>query len=414
MRENLARLLALSCYRVIALPRWYTCLMLRVYADHGATTPVDPRVVQAMLPFFSDKFGNASSVHQWGQEAREAVDVARERIAAAIGANPSEVVFTSGATESDNFAVLGAAYANEGKGRHLIISSVEHHAVLEPCRFLESRGWHVAYLPVDRYGMVDPDDVRTAIRDDTVLISVMHSNNEIGTIEPVAEIGRLARERGVLMHTDAAQSVGILPLSVDDLSVDLLSMSSHKRYGPKGVGALYIRKGATVSRIQHGGSHERNRRGGTENVPAIVGFGTAIEIAVASVEDEASRLRRFRDRLIEGLRHIEGAHLNGHPTRRLPGNVNFSFEGVDSESVLMALDFQGVAASSGSACTSGSLEPSHVLTAIGLPPEIAAGTVRLSLGRENVDGEIEHLLLVVPDVIESLRGASRRMSKAVR
>ncbi len=394
--------------------RWYTGPMLRVYADHGATTLVDPRVVDAMLPFFSSKFGNASSVHQWGQEAREAVDVARERVAGAVGATPAEIVFTSGATESDNFAILGAAYANDAKGRHLVTSSVEHHAVLEPCRFLESRGWEVTYLPVDRHGTVDPDDVRRAIRDDTVLVSVMHANNEIGTIEPVAEIGRRARERGVLMHTDAAQSTGLLSINVDDLSVDLLSMSAHKRYGPKGIGALYVRKGAKVSRIQHGGSHERNRRGGTENVPGIVGFGAAIEIALDSKEEEAARLERLRDRLIQSLRGIEGAHLNGHPTRRLPGNVNFSFEGVDSESLLMALDFQGVAASSGSACTSGSLEPSHVLAAIGLPAEIAAGTVRLSLGRGNTEAEIDALAHVVPEVVGSLRAATRRMSKAAR
>lgn len=388
--------------------------MMRVYVDHGATTPIDPRVVETMLPFFSEKFGNASSVHRWGQEAREAVDAARERLAAAIGAKPAEIVFTSGATESDNFALLGTAYANETMGRHLITSSVEHHAILEPCRFLEGRGWDVTFLPVDRYGVVDPDDVHRAIRDDTVLVSVMHANNEIGTLEPIAEIGRIARERGVLMHTDAAQSVGILPVDVAGLSVDLLSMSAHKRYGPKGIGALYIRKGANVQRIQHGGSHERNRRGGTENVPAIVGFGKAIEIACESMDEEAAHLRRLRDRLIEDLSGIEGAHLNGHPDERLPGNVNFSFEGVDSESILMALDFQGVAASSGSACTSGSLEPSHVLTAIGLPPEVAAGTVRLSLGRWNTDAEIDYLVQIFPQMLANLRDASHRMSSAAR
>ncbi len=378
----------------------------RIYVDHGATTPTDPRVVEAMLPFFSEKFGNASSVHQFGQEAREAVERSREIIASAVGASPQEIVFTSGATEADNFAVLGAAWAHESRGRHIITSPVEHHAVLEPCRVLESRGFRVTYLPVDRTGRVDPDDVRRAICDDTILISVMHANNEIGTLEPVGEIGRLARERGILMHTDATQSVGILPADVNALSVDLLSMSAHKRYGPKGVGALYMRKGSKVTRVQHGGAHERNRRAGTENVPAIVGFGTAVALALACMEDEADRLRRLRDRLSDGLARLAGAHLNGHPTERLPGTVSVSFEGTDSESILLALDFQGVAASSGSACTSGSLEPSHVLAAVGLPPEIAAGTVRLTLGRGNTDQDVDDLLAMIPDILHALRAAS--------
>jgi len=378
----------------------------RIYVDHGATTPTDPRVVEAMLPFLTEKFGNAGSVHQFGQEARAAVDQAREVIASAIGATPQEIVFTSGATEADNFAVLGAAWANETRGRHIITSTIEHHAVLEPVRFLQSRGFDVSYLPVDRYGRVDPDDVRGAIRADTVLISVMHANNEIGTLEPVAEIGRLARERGILMHTDATQSVGILPVHVGALAVDLLSMSAHKRYGPKGVGALYVRKGSNVARVQHGGSHERNRRAGTENVPAIVGFGAAIAIALDCMSDEAARLRRLRDRLIEGVARLDGAHLNGHPVERLPGNVNVSFEGADSESILLALDLRGVAASSGSACTSGSLEPSHVLSAIGLGPEVAAGTVRLTLGRWNTDEDIDDLRAVLPEVVGDLRAAA--------
>jgi cysteine desulfurase len=384
----------------------------RIYVDHGATTPTDPRVVEAMLPYFTGKFGNAGSVHQFGQEAREAVDRARETVASAIGAVPQEIVFTSGATEADNFAVLGAAWANESRGRHIIASAVEHHAVLEPCRFLEARGWEVSYLPVDRSGRVDPDAVRRAIRTDTVLISVMSANNEIGTFEPVAEIGRIARERGVLMHTDATQSVGIVPVHVEALAVDLLSMSAHKRYGPKGVGALYIRKGSKIARVQHGGSHERNRRAGTENVPAIVGFGAAIAVALASMEEEAPRLRRLRDRLLDGLTRLDGAHLNGDRTERLPGNLNFSFEGTDSESLLLALDFRGVAASSGSACTSGSLEPSHVLTAIGVSPEIAAGTVRLTLGRWTTAPEIDDLLTMFPEILRSLRPAGRRSRPA--
>ncbi len=376
---------------------------MHVYADHGATTPVDARVVSAMLPYFSERFGNASSIHAWGQEAREAVDRAREHVARAIGATPSEIVFTSGATESDNFAALGSAFANESRGRHLVTTTVEHHAVLEACGFLESRGYEVTFVPVDREGRVDPDDVRAAIRNDTILISVMHANNEIGTVEPIETIGRLARERGVLMHTDAAQTVGIMPVHVDELSVDLLSISAHKRYGPKGVGALYVRKGARISRIQHGGSHERNRRAGTENVPAAVGFGEAIRIALESMEEEAARLRVLRDRLAQGLARIDGARLNGSLTDRLPGNVNVSFEGADSESLLMALDFRGVAASSGSACTSGSLEPSHVLSAIGLPPDIAKGTVRFSLGRTTSAADVDYLLHVVPEIVSQLR-----------
>ena len=377
----------------------------RIYVDYGATTPTDPRVVVAMVPYFTEKFGNAGSIHAFGQEAREAVDRAREIVASAIGASPQEMVFTSGATEADNFAVLGAAWANESRGRHLITSSIEHHAVLEPCRFLEGRGFEVTYLPVDRTGWVDPDDVRRAIRPDTILISVMSANNEIGTLEPVAEIGRIARDRGILMHTDATQSVGIMPVHVDALCVDLLSLSAHKRYGPKGVGALYVRKGSKLTRVQGGGSQERNRRAGTENVPGIVGFGAALALALEVMDEEASQLRRLRDRLIDELARLDGAHLNGHRTDRLPGNINLSFEGADSESLLLALDFQGVAASSGSACTSGSLEPSHVLTAIGLRPEIAAGTVRLTLGRWTTSQDVDDLLTIFPEVLRSLRPA---------
>jgi cysteine desulfurase len=376
---------------------------MRVYADHGATTPVDPRVAAAMQPYFSEVFGNASSVHAWGQAAREAVDVAREQVARAVGGDPSGVVFTSGATEADNFAITGTALAHEPRGRHLVVSAVEHHAVLEPCRFLETRGFAVSYVPVDRTGRVDPDDVRGALRDDTILVSVMHANNELGTIEPVAEIGRAVRERGILMHADAAQSAGILPIDVDALSVDLLSLSAHKRYGPKGVGALYVRKGARLLRLQHGGGHERNRRAGTENVPGIVGLGEALRLAGDLMDAEAERLRAFRDRLRTEFAQIPGAHLNGDPTDGLPGTVNVSFEGTDSESLLMALDFRGVAASSGSACTSGSLEPSHVLKAIGLSPDLAKGTIRLSLGRGTTAAEVEYLAAIVREVVASLR-----------
>jgi len=376
---------------------------MRVYADHGATTPVDPRVLAAMLPYFSEEFGNAGSVHAWGQRAREAVDAAREQVARAIGASPAEVVFTSGATESDNFAVVGAALANEDRGRHLVVSAVEHHAVLEPCRFLESRGFAITYVPVDTQGRVDPGRVRGALRADTVLISVMHANNEIGTIQPVAEIGRMARERDILMHSDAAQTAGLVPVDVGDLSVDLLSLSSHKRYGPKGVGALYVRTGARLSRVQHGGAHERNRRAGTENVAGIVGFGAALHLAHDLMAPEAARLRAWRDRLRAAIAEIPGAHLHGDPEDALPGTVSASFEGTDSESLLMALDFRGIAASSGSACTSGSLEPSHVLRAIGVPPDVARGTVRLSLGRGTTADEVEYLIGALAEVVEQLR-----------
>jgi len=376
---------------------------MRVYADHGATTPVDPRVVAAMVPYFSEEFGNAGSLHAWGQTAREAVDVAREQVARALGCAPAEVVFTSGATEADNVAVGGATLANEDRGRHVVVSAVEHHAVLEPCRFLESRGLEVTYVPVDRTGRVDPDDVRRALRDDTILVSVMHANNELGTIQPIAEIGRLVRERGILMHSDAAQTVGILPVDVDALSVDLLSVSAHKRYGPKGVGALYVRHRARLQRVQHGGAQERNRRAGTENVPGIVGFGEALRLALGLMTDEAARLRALRDRFRAALAAIPGAQLNGDPVDGLPGTVSISFEGTDSESLLMALDFRGIAASSGSACTSGSLEPSHVLRAIGLPPTLARGTVRFSFGRATTAADVDYLEAVVPEVIAALR-----------
>ncbi|HEV8338203.1 MAG TPA: cysteine desulfurase family protein [bacterium] len=380
--------------------------MTSIYLDYASTTPVDPRVVAAMAPYLSERFGNAASIHSFGQEAREAVERARQIVAAAIGAcDPEEIVFLSGATEADNFALTGAALAKEPQGRHLIVSAVEHHAVLEPARFLESRGFAVSLLPVDAAGRVDPDAVRAALRPDTTVVSVMHSNNEIGTLQPIAEIGRITREAGVTFHCDAAQSLGILPLDVQTLGVDLLSMSAHKRYGPKGVGALYIRKGTPLVRLLHGGSHERNRRAGTHNTPGIVGFGEAIRLALEAMEEEAPRVAGLRDQLIEGLRPIEGARINGHPRERLPGIVNISFRGADSESLLLALDLRGIAASSGAACTSGSLEPSHVLPAIGLRPEVAAGTLRFSLGRWTTEEEITHLLEILSKVVESVRAA---------
>ncbi|MCS7172999.1 MAG: cysteine desulfurase NifS [Armatimonadetes bacterium] len=380
--------------------------MRRIYLDHASTTPLDPRVLEAMLPYFSERFGNASSVHVLGQEARAAVDEARSILARALGAQPSEVVFTSGATEANNWAILGVAWANEGRGRHIVTSAIEHHAVLEPCRFLEERGWEVTYLPVDRYGRVGPEDVRRAIRDDTVLVSVMHANNEIGTLQPIPEIARICRERGVLVHTDATQSFGAMPLQVDELGVDLLSASAHKRYGPKGVGLLYVRKGTRIAPLLRGGAQERGRRAGTENVPGIVGFGRAVEIALREREAEQARVQRLRDRLIQGLLRIESAHLNGHPTERLPNNVNVSFEGTDSETLLVNLDLAGIAASSGSACTAGSLEPSHVLRAIGLPEGLARGTVRFTLGRWTTEEEVEEALLATEEAVAQVRRVS--------
>jgi len=359
-----------------------------------------------MLPYFTEKAGNASSIHGFGQETRTAVEQARAEVAALIGARPSEIVFTSGATEADNLAVLGVALATEDRGRHIVTSAIEHHAIHEACRFLEERGYEVTYAPVDGRGIVDPDGVRRALRPNTVLVSVMAANNEIGTLQPIEEVGRIARERGVPFHTDATQMIGALPVNVDDLSVDLLSMSAHKRHGPKGIGALYVRTGAPLRRIQHGGSHERGRRGGTENVPGIVGLGEALRVAREEMAGEGARLIALRDRMIREALMIPGARLNGDPALRLPNNVNLSFEETDSQSLVIGLDLQGVAASSGSACTSGSLEPSHVLVALGLPPDLAAGAVRLTLGRGTTEADVAYALEVLRDVVTRLQQAA--------
>ena len=385
---------------------------VRIYLDYAATTPTDPRVVEAMFPYFTEVFGNASSLHAFGQQARAAVDRARRILAEALGCQPSEVVFTSGATEADNWALVGTALAHEARGRHLVVSSVEHRAVLEPARWLAERGWEVTFLSVDRYGQVDPDDVRRALRDDTVLVSVMHANNEVGTVQPVAEVARLARERGVLVHTDATQTFGALPVRVEELGVDLLSASAHKRYGPKGVGLLYVRQGTRLEPLLRGGAHERRRRAGTENVPGIVGFARAVELALAEREVEQARVAALRDRLVRGLLSVEGAFLNGHPTERLPNNAHVSFEGVDSESLLLALDLRGLAASSGSASSAGSLEPSHVLRAMGLPRERVLGAVRFTLGRWTTGAEVDAALELVREAVTELRRASPLWRKA--
>jgi len=381
--------------------------MRRIYLDHAATTPTRPEVVKAMLPFFSDAFGNPSSIYFYGQEAKGAVEEVRTRVAELIGARSEEIIFTSGGTEADNYALKGAAYANERKGNHIITTSIEHNAVLEVCKFLEGRGFKITRLPVDEHGLVDPDDVKRAITDKTIIISVMHANNEVGTIEPVEEIGKIAREAGVCFHSDAVQTVGHIPVSVDELKVDLLAISAHKFYGPKGVGALYVRKGTNLVPLMHGGGQEKRRRAGTENIPAIVGLGKAVELAGQEMGKEAERQAYLRDKLIKGLlEKIDHARLNGHPTRRLPNNVNVIVDFVEGESLLLSLDSEGICASTGSACSSASPEPSHVLLALGLPAEQAHGSLRFTLGRENTDSDVERVLEVLPGIVARLRAMS--------
>lgn len=381
--------------------------MRTIYLDHAATTPAHPEVVEAMLPYFADAFGNPSSIYSYGQKAKGAIEEARTKVAELIGARSEEIVFTSGGTEADNFALKAAAYANEHKGNHIITSAIEHHAVLEVCRFLEKRGFKVSYLPVDKYGLVSPDDVKKAITTKTILISVMQANNEVGTIEPVEEMGDIARDAGVYFHTDAVQAVGHIPVNVDKLKVDLLSISGHKFYGPKGVGALFVRKGTKLVSFMHGGEQEKRRRAGTENVPAIVGLGKAAELAAQGMGKEAEQLARLRDKLIKGLLDtIDHIRLNGHPTRRLPNNVNVSVDFVEGESLLLNLDLEGICASTGSACSSASLEPSHVLLALGLSPEQAHGSLRFTFGRENTDADTERVLEVLPGIVAKLRAMS--------
>ncbi len=381
--------------------------MRRIYFDHAATTPTDPEVAKVMSPYFTDRFGNPSSTYSYGQETKGAIEEARVQVAELIGARDEEIVFTSGGTEADNFAIKGVAFANENKGNHLITTSIEHHAVIETCKFLERKGFRVTYLPVDEYGLVDPNDVQKAITNKSILISVMHANNEVGAIEPIAEIGKIARERGIPFHTDAVQTVGHIPVNVNELGVDLLSMSGHKLYGPKGVGALYIRKGTKLIPFMDGGEQERRRRAGTENVPGIVGFGRAAELARQKMSKEVDRLTYLRDKLIEGiLGRIDHTHLNGHPSRRLPNNINVSFDFVEGESIILTLDLEGVCASTGSACSSSSLEPSHVLLAMGLSPEQAHGSLRFTLGRWTTEEEIELVLDLLARIVAKLRAMS--------
>ncbi len=379
--------------------------MRRVYLDHNASTWVHPEVIEAMLPYFGERFGNPSSIHSFGREAREGVDIARETIAALLRVGKDEIVFTSGGTESDNLAVKGAAGAH-GSG-HIITSQIEHHAVLRTCQALEAQGFTVTYLPVDQYGLVDPEDVHRAIRPDTILITIMHANSEVGAIQPVEAIGRIATERGIPFHTDAVQTFGKVPVDVHAFGIDLLSFSSHKIYGPKGIAGLYIRKGTKMVSIQHGGENERRRRAGTENVPGIVGFGKAVEIRARDMEREAVRVTGLRDRLWGGIQaRVPEVRLNGHPTRRLPGTLNVCFRHVESESIVLGLDLKGIGVSAGSACTSGNVEPSHVLVAMGIPLDWAMGAVRATLGWSNTAEDIEYVLDVLPPVVERLRTVS--------
>ncbi|WP_297198921.1 cysteine desulfurase NifS [Thermanaeromonas sp.] len=387
--------------------------MRKVYLDHSATTPVRPEVLEEMLPYLKEEFGNPSSLYSWGRQAKKAIEEARARVAGLIGAQPEEIVFTSGGTEADNMALIGVAYANQKKGKHIITSSIEHHAVLDTAQYLQRQGFKVTFLPVTPEGLVRVEDVEEAITDETILISIMHVNNEVGTIQPIQEIGKLARERGIIFHTDAVQSVGKIPVNVDELNVDLLSASAHKIYGPKGVGCLYIRKGTRIQPLLHGGGQERKRRAGTENVPGIVGFGKAAELAGQELESEGKRLKALRDKLIDGvLERIDHVQLNGDRERRSPINANFSFKYVEGESILLSLDMKGIAASSGSACTSGSLDPSHVLLAMGIPHEVAHGSVRMTLGRDNTEEDIDYVLEVLPEIIERLRAMSPLYKKA--
>jgi len=381
--------------------------MKRIYLDHAATTPTHPEVLKEMLSYFTDTFGNPSSIHSYGQEAKEAIEEARDKVAELIGARDEEIVFTSGGTEADNFAIKGVAFANENKGDHIITSSIEHHAVIETCKFLERRGFRVTYLPVDEYGLVKSSDVKEAITNKTILISVMHANNEMGTVEPIVEIGGIAREAKICFHTDAVQTVGHIPVDVDELGVDLLSMSAHKLYGPKGVGALYIKKGTKLISFMHGGEQERRRRASTENVPGIVGFGKAAELARREMSEEAERLTNLRDKLIGNiLEQIDHTSLNGHPEKRLPNNANVSIDFVEGESMILNLDLQGICASTGSACSSSSLEPSHVLLAMGLSHEQAHGSLRFSLGKWTTEEEINRVLEVLPRIVTKLRAMS--------
>lgn len=381
--------------------------MNRIYLDNAATTAVSQEVLEKMLPYFTQHFGNASSVYDTGRDARKALEEARRAVADSLHAKPSEIYFTAGGSESDNWAIKGAAYAHQGKGKHIITTQIEHHAVLHTCEYLEKQGFEVTYLPVDEYGLVTAAQVEKALRPDTILISIMAANNEIGTVMPIAEIGRMARECKVLFHTDAVQAIGAMEVDVEEWHVDMLSLSAHKFHGPKGVGALYIRNGVRLDNFIHGGAQERGRRAGTENVAGIVGLGEAIRLATLDLPAHVQKVSALRDALIKGiLEHIPEVRLNGHPAKRLPGNVSVSIRYIEGEAMLLRLDMAGIAASSGSACTSGSLDPSHVLLAIGLPHEIAHGSLRFSLSGDTTREEVDEVIRILPGIIKTLREMS--------
>ena len=374
-----------------------------IYLDHNATTPVDKRVLETMLPYFSEKYGNPSSVYRFAKESELAKEKAREKVAGLIGAKPNEVFFTGCGTESDNLAIKGICFANKECGNHIITSKIEHHAVLNTCKWLEKQGFEISYIGVDEYGIVNLDELEKTITDKTILISIMYANNEVGTIEPIEEIANIARKRDIYFHSDAVQAIGKIPINVKDLSVDLLSLSAHKLYGPKGVGALYIKRGTKIDPLLHGGHHEKNKRAGTENIPGIVGLGVAASIASEDIK-RSKEIKTLRDKLEKGLlKRIDDIKINGHPDKRLDGTLNLCVKYVEGESMLLHLDHSGIAASSGSACTSGSLEPSHVLTAMGLSPEIAHGSLRFSLGKKNTEEEVDRVLEVLPPIVEKLR-----------
>ncbi len=376
--------------------------MRRVYMDHAATTPVAAEVVKIMAPFFSQKYGNASSLHSFGREAKQAIEKGRCAVAGLVGAEPHEVIFTSGGTEADNLAIKGIVRP----GDHLVTSRIEHHAVLNVCRFMEGQGVEVTYLPVDRFGLVRPEDVENALKKNTKLVSIMHANNEIGTIEPVREIAGICKKHGALFHTDAVQTFGKIPIDMKKMGIDMLSASSHKIYGPKGIGCLFVRDGIKPRPLIHGGGHETGLRSGTENVPGVVGFAKACELAKTSMSGEGKRLVGLRDKLVKGVLKLPDTRLNGHPTRRVPGNANFSFSFIEGESLILRLDENGIAASTGSACSTRELTPSHVLTAIGLGQMEAHGSLRLTLGKQNTKEDVDYVLRVLPGIVGELRTIS--------
>ena len=381
--------------------------MKNVYMDYSATTYVKPEVLEEMMPYFTEKFGNPSSFYGISRETKRAIDTAREKVAKGLNCLPDEVYFTGGGSEADNWAIKGIASAHKNKGNHIITTKIEHHAVLHTCQYLEKNGFEVTYLDVDSEGFINLDDLKNAITDKTILVSIMFANNEIGTIQPVKEIGEICKEKKVFFHTDAVQAVGNVPIDVKEMNIDMLSLAGHKIYGPKGIGVLYIKKGIKIDNLIHGGAQEKNRRAGTENIAGIVGLGKAMELATCNIEEHMEKMTALRDRLIDGLLKIQYTNLNGpRGEKRLPGNVNVRFRFIEGESILLSLDFKGVCASSGSACTSGSLDPSHVLLAIGLPHELAHGSLRLTLGAGSTEEDVDYVLEVTPPIIERLRNMS--------